>query len=154
MLPEPPEADRLDTLVEHILRLPGVTQLIAGPGTGAPELSWGDRFFFAGEDRMRPFATIVVQDVPGFDERSDLDRPGVFRLNVELGRERFKALFGYGPEQFTEHESAIDFTASGRWFPHPVYAVQGWGSMIDPDPAVVQPLLEHARARSAARLRR
>src|SRR5690349_6304640 len=73
----------VDALAERILRLPGVTELIAGPGTGAPELSWGDRFYFVGDDRMRPFATIVVRNVPGFDERSDLDRPGRFRLNVE-----------------------------------------------------------------------
>ncbi|BCJ41984.1 hypothetical protein GCM10010168_66390 [Actinoplanes ianthinogenes] len=145
---------QVDALAERILRLPGVTQLIAGPGTGAPELSWGDRFFFAGEDRMRPFATIVVQNVPGFDERSGLDRPGVFRLNVELGRERFTTLFGYGPEQFPTHEPAIDFTAAGQWFPHPVYAAQGWGSMLNPDPDAVEPLLDHARARSAARRKR
>jgi hypothetical protein len=141
----------VDDLAERILRLPGVTQLIAGPGTGAPELSWGDRFFFVGEQRMHPFATIVVRNVPGFDERSDLDRPGVFRLNVELGRTEFKSLFGYGPEEFATHQAEIDFAASGRWFPHPVYAVQGWGSVVDPEPAGTDRLVEHAYRRSVKR---
>ncbi|GLW32718.1 DUF6194 family protein [Actinoplanes regularis] len=148
-----PDHDPVDELAERICRLPDVFQLVAGPGTGAPELSWGDRFFFVGSERMRPFATIVVRNVPGFDERSDLDRPGVFRLNVELGRAEFRDLFGYGPEEFAAHQSEIDFAAPGRWFPHPVYAVQGWGSIVNPG-AEVDGLLTHAHRRSAARARR
>jgi hypothetical protein len=46
-----------------------------------------NRFFFVGPDRMRPFATIVLRDMAGFDEDSNLDRQGVFRLNIDLGRE-------------------------------------------------------------------
>ncbi|KUL39399.1 DUF6194 family protein [Actinoplanes awajinensis] len=140
--------EEVDALAERIRRLPGVTELIAGPGTGAPELSWGDRFYFVGDDRMRPFATIVVRNVPGFDERSDLDRPGRFRLNVELGRVAFKDLFGYGPEAFATHQSEIDFSAAGRWFPHPVYAVQSWASMVNPpEDEDVDRLIRHAHAR-------
>ncbi|GAA2857867.1 hypothetical protein Acy02nite_67350 [Actinoplanes cyaneus] len=145
-------ADPVDTLAALILALPDVHQLIAGPGTGAPEPSWGDRFFFVGDERMRPFATVVVQNVPGFDERSDLDRPGRFRLNVELGRVRFRELFGYGPEEFPAHQAEIDFAEAGRWFPHPVYATQGWGSIVNPGPDAA-PLIAHAHARSANRRR-
>ena len=137
----------LDELAGRICRLPDVSQLIAGPGTGAPELSWGDRFFFAGEDRMRPFATIVVRDVPGFDERSDLDRPGAFRLNVELGRAEFGALFGFGPEEFAARRDGIDFATPDRWFPHPVYAVQSWASVVNPVTVEVDRLIAHARSR-------
>jgi hypothetical protein len=142
----------IDELAGLICRLPDVHQLIAGPGTGAPEPSWGDHFYFVGEERMRPFATIVVQDVPGFDERSALDRPGVFRLNVELGRITFKELFGYGPEEFPAHRDGIDFAAADRWFPHPVYATQGWGSIVCPGPGV-EDLIAHAHRRSRRRAR-
>ena len=41
-----------------------------------------------------PFATIVTKDYTGFDTASDLNRPGVFRLNVGVGRDTFRALFG------------------------------------------------------------
>lgn len=146
-------ADPVDDLAASILRLPDVSQLIAGPGTGAPELSWGDRFFFAGEERerrMRPFATIVVQNVPGFDESSDLDRPGRFRLNVELGRVGFTSLFGYGPEEFAVHQPEIDFAAEDSWFPHPVYAVQGWGSIVNPGPDAER-LIAAAHTRAVTR---
>ncbi|GIF09315.1 hypothetical protein Asi03nite_68530 [Actinoplanes siamensis] len=153
--PEPRNSPgRVDELAARISRLPDVFQLIAGPDTGAPEPSWGDRFFFVGAERMRPFATIVVQDVPGFDEHSALGRPGAFRLNVELGRDKFRDLFGYGPEEFAAHRAGIDFAERDRWFPHPVYAVQGWGSVVNPATVEVDRLIEHAHRRSAGRARR
>ncbi|BCY14015.1 DUF6194 family protein [Actinoplanes sp. L3-i22] len=148
----PTDLPTLDLLADRIRSLPDVFQLIAGPGTGAPELSWGDHFFFVGEERMRPFATIVVQNVPGFDERSALDRPGVFRLNVELGRAKFNELFGYGPEEFPTHQDGIDFAEADRWFPHPVYATQGWGSIVCPESDVTD-LIAHAHRRSRSRAR-
>ncbi|MBG0560276.1 DUF6194 family protein [Actinoplanes aureus] len=141
----------------RIMELPGVAQHRIEPDSGMPEYVWGDRFFFAGADRNRPFATIVGHDIPDFDTRSRLDRPGAYRLNIELGRSEFKALFGYGPEEFSAHRDEIDFTEADRLIPHPAYAVQGWGSVVNPGPATaaeVERLLEYARSRSAARLRR
>ena len=143
-------------LAARVRELPGVAEHRIEPGSGMPEYTWGDRFFFAGADRKRPFATIVGHDVPGFDSRSELDRPGVYRLNIEVGRAEFRKLFGYGPEEFTAHRDEIDFTAPDRLMPHPAYAVQGWASIVTPGPATaaeVDRLLELARARSAARQR-
>jgi hypothetical protein len=74
-------------LAERMLALSDVTHVQADEGSGAPQISWGDRFFFVGADRRRPFATIVEHDTPGFDEDSRLDRSGVFRLSIEFGRE-------------------------------------------------------------------
>ncbi|MEV6303995.1 DUF6194 family protein [Actinoplanes sp. NPDC051861] len=138
----------------RVSELPGVTETRIEPDSGMPSFTWGDRFFFAGEDRKHPFATIVNSDVPDFDSRSDLNRKWVYRLNIELGRAEFTKLFGYGPEAFAEHQSEIDFTAQDRLFPHPAYAVQGWASVVNPGPMTasdVRRLLEHARRRSAAR---
>ncbi|MEU4427361.1 DUF6194 family protein [Actinoplanes sp. NPDC024001] len=140
----------------RILSLPGVSEHVIEPGSGMPDYTWGDRFFFAGADRKRPFATIVRHDVPDFDTSSQLDRPGVYRLNIELGRAEFRRAFGFGPEEFAEHRDEIDFTVADRLVPHPAYAVQGWGSVVNPGPATaaeVERLLEYARSRSAARQR-
>jgi hypothetical protein len=154
-------ADRFPAAAEavaaRIRELPGVAELRAGPDTGAPELGWDDRFYFAGEDRMFPFATIVAHDLPGFDDRSGLDRAGMFRLNVEVGRQEFRRLFGYGPEEFAAHRETIDFAVADRWLPHPVYAAQGWASVVNPGPAAeaeADRLLARARERSAERERR
>jgi erythromycin esterase-like protein len=134
--------------------LPGVTETRIPPGSEMPPYTWGDRFFFAGEDRMRPFATIVGHDVPGFDERSRLSEPGRYRLNIEVGRAEFRNLFGYGPEEFAAHSDGIDFARTDRLMPHPVYAVQGWASVVNPGPDTAdeaERLLAQARTRSAAR---
>ncbi|MEU4688267.1 DUF6194 family protein [Actinoplanes sp. NPDC023714] len=148
--------DPAGELAARILALPGVAMTRIEPDSGMPDYTWGDRFFFAGEDRMRPFATIVGHDVPGFDEESRLDRPYAYRLNVELGRSEFRRMFGYGPEGLAERRSGIDFTASDTFMPHPAYGVQGWGCVVNPGPATapeIERLLAHARARSAARAR-
>ncbi|TCC00303.1 erythromycin esterase family protein [Micromonospora zingiberis] len=138
----------------RITGLPGVTETRIPPGSDMPPYTWGDRFFFAGEDRMRPFATIVLHDVPDFDERSRLSEPGRYRLNIEVGRAEFRNLFGYGPEEFAAHRDGLDFAETDRLMPHPAYAVQGWASVVNPGPATAEEvarLVVLARSRSADR---
>lgn len=140
----------------RISGLPGVTETRIDSGSDMPPYTWGDRFFFAGEDRMRPFATIVGHDIPDFDERSALSADGRHRLNIEVGRDEFRNLFGYGPEEFAAHQEKIDFAEPDRLLPHPAYAVQGWACVVNPGPATadeVTRLLDRARKRSAARQR-
>ncbi len=138
----------------RITGLPGVTETRIPPGSDMPPYTWGDRFFFAGEDRMRPFATIVLHDIPDFDEQSRLSEPGRYRLNIEVGRAEFRRLFGYGPEEFAAHSDSVDFAETDRLMPHPAYAVQGWASVVNPGPATadeVTRLVAQARSRSADR---
>ena len=58
----------------------------------------GNSFFFynpPGEtppDHRFPFATIVANDL--YDQFSDLDRTGVYRLNVGVSRQTYEGLFG------------------------------------------------------------
>ena len=144
-------------LAERIGALPGVTRLVADERSGAPEVSWGDRFFYVGDDRRRPFATIVEHDVPGFDELSRLDRPGVYRLNVQLGRAEFERRFGYPPTELPQHLTRYDFTEPGVVLPHPCYGTYGWGCVVSPDRAAlpeVDRLVGHAHRRVYGRTRR
>lgn len=145
-----PAGPTADELAQRIAALPGVTCVTAG-GT-APEVSRGDRFFHAGDDRRRPFATIVSHDVPGFDEASRLDRPGVFRVNVELGRRAFTAEFGYPPAELPDHLPDVDAARLDTVMPHPAYGTYGWASVLNPGPASlpdVDRLLAAALARRA-----
>jgi hypothetical protein len=118
--------------------LPGVVAVPAREETGAPEAAWGDTFFFydpppgSPEHRRMPFATIVRSDYPRHDERSQLGRPGVFRLNVGVGRERFEELVGHPPSAHERHVDEFDYAALDRLLPHPVYAAQGWVSILNP----------------------
>ncbi|MNK52989.1 hypothetical protein D3C87_719350 [compost metagenome] len=119
-----------------------ITQhLIDMLGGGHFEVADDNTFFFHGADNKFPFATIVTKDNE-FDSASKLNRPGVFRLNVGVGKESFRALFGEQPPV------DIDYTALDRLMPHPVYAKMHWVSVINPSAATfetVKPLLAEAR---------
>jgi hypothetical protein len=87
----------------------------------------GYRFFFYGAERMLPFATLAGADNE-HDRVSNLDRPGVYRLNIGVSRETFQALFGPGKVD----TSGYDFTALDTIMPHPDYAAQQWVCVLSP----------------------
>ncbi|SIR93505.1 DUF6194 family protein [Micromonospora avicenniae] len=146
-----------DEITERILALPGVELLVATEESGAPEVAWGWRFFYVGPDRRSPFATLGGRDMAGFDEASRLDRPGVFRLNLDLGRHEFERVFGYPPAQATEHRSEVDFAALDEVLPRPAYGTAAWACVLNPGArslAEVERLIRHAHGRAVERHRR
>lgn len=151
-----------DDIIRFVTGLPGVVAVTASEGDGSPEVAWGDTFFSydpEGDlpaDRRFPFATIVTKDYAGFDTASNLDRPGVFRLNIAVGRTEFQELVGYPPAAHADHHTRFDYSATDRLMPHPVYAVQAWVSIVNPGEATAaqaQSLLTRAHARAARRHR-
>jgi hypothetical protein len=149
-------------IVRVLTDLPDVVAVVASEENGAPEVAWGDSFFFYDpddvdpENRRLPFATVVTKDYAGFDTASDLDRPGVFRLNLAVGRDRFTELFGFSPAGFAERQTEFDFTALDRVIPHPVYARQAWISVLVPGAGSekqVTQLIGHAYERARRRYR-
>ncbi|RGC65370.1 hypothetical protein C5N14_28910 [Micromonospora sp. MW-13] len=89
--------------------------------------------------------------MPGFDETSQLDRPGVFRLNLDLGRAEFERLFRFPPKDFEEHRDEFDFARLDTVVPHPGYALYGFGSIVMPGPQMLPEIdrllaIAHARA--------
>ncbi|MEU6643762.1 DUF6194 family protein [Saccharomonospora sp. NPDC046836] len=87
-------------------------------------------------ERQMPWATIVTSDT--YDAASNLDRPGVFRLNIGLPRTRFRELVNPAEE--------YDATAVDALFPHPVYARQNWVGVLNPQQSwpFVRELLDEA----------
>lgn len=123
----------------------------------------GDTFFFYDPQhdldpkRRLPFATIVTKDYGDFDHASQLNRPEVFRLNIGVSRDTFRALFGYAPGEDDTKGTAYDFAALDRLMPHPVYTPQSWVCVLNPSPATfeaVKPLLAEAYAIVATRYAR
>ncbi|HEX8693849.1 MAG TPA: DUF6194 family protein [Longimicrobium sp.] len=142
----------------------GVDATVASRENGAPEIAWGDTFFIYDPDgdlppqHQFPFATIVTRDYGDFDRASNLDRPGVFRLNIGVGKDTYRSLFGPQPPPpgaagvaGTGH----DFTALDVVMPHPVYAPQSWVCILNPSDATfqaeVRPLLADAYEVAARR---
>lgn len=107
-------------------RLGNVHVVVGSEGLGHPRAVVGDTFCtYAPDDGTQPdkmpFATIVTKNVPGWDEASDLDREGAFRMNLNVGRANLPAVDG-----------DVDHAEEDRVLPHPQYAKQGWVSIVDP----------------------
>jgi hypothetical protein len=108
----------------------------------------GAAFFSLDPEKHWPnFATIVTTDEHDMGSPSNLSaRPGVFRLNLGVGRETFDRLVGSMTDP--------DYAAFERVLPHPVYAKQRWISILNPSDAtfreVVLPLIAEAHDQLAA----
>jgi hypothetical protein len=134
---------------------PGTNVVIAKEGIAA-----GDTFFIYDPDRdlpdkqQFPFATLVTKDYGDFDNASDLNREGVFRLNVGVSRETFRSLFSDGGSG--GDDGSHDFTALDRLLPHPVYAPQSWVCVLNPSAETferVKSLLREAYELAVARVK-
>jgi hypothetical protein len=104
----------------------------------------GNSFFFYNPDRnvppdhRFPFVTMVTSDL--YDQFSNLNRSPVFRLNIGIGKETFRLLFG-DPARSSGRDSAeisgenlsdYDFTALDQVMPHPVYGRMFWVCVLNP----------------------
>lgn len=123
----------------------GVDIQVASKEDGAPEIAWGDTFFIYDPDRTFegtrrfPFATIVTKDYGDFDNKSNLDRAGVYRLNIGVSKETYTSMFPDGGEH--------DFTALDTVMPHPVYGINHWVCVLSPSASTfenLKPLLAEA----------
>jgi hypothetical protein len=150
-----------EDVIQFVSSLPDVTTVTAREADGAPEIAWGDSFFYYDPEphslanQKLPFATIVTKDYDGFDTASNLNRPGVFRVNIAVGRAAYQELCGHPPAAHAEHHAGYDYSVLDKVVPHPVYAVQGWVSIVNPGATSEQlrSLLTAAHARAAKRLR-
>jgi Family of unknown function (DUF6194) len=125
-------------IIEYVSALPGVVAFTASSENSAPEAAWGDTFFFYDpdgdqpENQRLPFATVVIHDYAGWDTESHLDREGIFRVNIAIGKSDFERLLGQTPEEHAAHHEEFDYTATDILLPHPIYASQGWVSILNP----------------------
>src|SRR5262245_22900826 len=94
-----------DAIIQYVTdTFTGLELLRPTDGPGA-----GDTFFYfdpqhdLDPSHQLPFATIVTKDYGDFDNSSNLSRPDVFRLNIGVSRNTFRALFGYPPDEFSTH---------------------------------------------------
>jgi hypothetical protein len=149
----------IDEITRHILeRCQNARLHEACQANGDPEMAWGDRFFYAGRadgpdaNKQMPFATIVTKDYGEFDNKSHLNRPGVFRLNIGVSPTAFTALFA---DDQRAPATMTDYQAQDRLFPHPVYAAQHFVCIINPTATTfaqsVSPLIAEACARASSR---
>lgn len=102
----------------------------------------GYTFFFYRDDHMHAFATIASNGNE-YEQISKLDRPGVYRLNIGVGRETFRSLFGTKKINPGDY----DFTILDTLLPHPDYSSQFFLCVLSPSEATferVRPMLAEA----------
>ena len=114
------------------------------------EENFGYLFFFVGADHRLPFVTIANSD-QDFDNVSNLNREGVFRVNIGVSKETFTNLI-------TESSSElVDYSTLNVFLPHPDYARQHWVCILNPSNENVEmtkKLIVEAHSIAAARLQR
>ncbi|MET9345256.1 DUF6194 family protein [Streptomyces termitum] len=137
----------MERIVEAVRELDGALVLTPEPGSGFPEESWGDAFFYHAPDgripaRTQPYGTIVTRDRPG-DTASALAPPGRWRVNVRTDRETFRELTGEDPRALARPR---DHTAPDVLLPHPVYGALGWLCAVTPGPRTTDTVLRLLRA--------
>jgi len=106
-------------------------------------VNFGYTFFFYRDDHMHAFATIASTGNE-YEKISNLDRPGVYRLNIGLSRESFKTMFGEGKIDTSKY----DFTALDVIMPHPDYSSQHFICVLSPSETTfeekIKPMLADA----------
>lgn len=112
--------------------------------------NFGYTFFFVGDDHRLPFVTIANSD-NDYDKVSNLNREGVFRINIGISRETFKRLIA---EPLPE---TVDYSVLNVFLPHPDYAKQHFVCILNPageNIEMTKKLIVEAHSIAAARLAR
>ena len=114
------------------------------------EENFGYTFFFVGDDHRLPFVTIGHSDNE-FDTVSNLNREGIFRLNIGVSRGTFESLLA------DDRSENIDYSVLDIFLPHPHYSKQHWVCILNPgqeNAEVAKKLMVEAHSIAASRLRR
>jgi len=114
------------------------------------EEAFGYLFFFVGDDHRLPFVTIANSD-QDYDNVSNLDREGVFRINIGVSRGTFKNLIAEpGAEP-------VDYSVLDVFLPHPEYSKQNFICILNPsgeNAEITRKLIAEAHSIAAVRLQR
>ncbi len=108
--------------------------------------NWGERGLFYNPDRKLPKGVYILtfkeKDGPN-DKASNVSRPDIYRINLGLSKERFKAMFGEIPKRPAAGEvigTMHDFKKVDEIMPHPVYGWMSWVGVLNPSPETFEKL--------------
>jgi hypothetical protein len=108
--------------------------------------NWGERGIFYNPDDLLPKGVYVLtfkeKDGPN-DKASQVNREGVFRLNLGICKDSFIQLFGSIPKRPAAGEivdTGHDFGKLDSITPHPVYGWMSWIAVLNPSAATFETL--------------
>jgi hypothetical protein len=100
--------------------------------------SWGEKgvFYNPNNTLKRGIYILTIKEKDGDNDKgSNLDRKGIYRVNIGIKKETFIKLFKEIPERPKAGEIVnmdYDFTKANVILPHPVYAWMGWICILNP----------------------
>ena len=112
--------------------------------------SYGYAMYFVGDEHLVPFVSIASSDNE-YDSVSNLNREGIYRINIGVGRETFDSLVG------NMKLEDIDYSTLDVLMPHPEYAKQHFVCILNPsgeNEELTKKLITEAHDLAANRLER
>ena len=115
--------------------------------------SWGETSIFYNPNNAlkRGVYVLTIKEKDGQNDRaSNLDREGVYRVNVGVKKSSYEQMFGKVPKRPQKGgvvEAEYDFTKLDEIMPHPVYAWMGWIAVLNPSKHTfdkLKPLMDEA----------
>ena len=100
--------------------------------------NWGERgvFYNPNNTLKKGVYILTIKEKDGDnDKASNIDREGIYRINIGVRKETFKKLFKIIPERPKAGEIVnmdYDFTKTNVLLPHPVYAWMSWICILNP----------------------
>ncbi|MDE6585744.1 MAG: hypothetical protein K2K80_03590 [Clostridia bacterium] len=117
--------------------------------------SWGERgIFYNPQNKLkRGVYILTVKEKDGEnDGSSNLDRDGIYRVNLGVRKQTFLNAFKSVPARPAKGgvvDMAFDFTATDKILPHPVYGWMSWICCLNPSDETfekLKPLIAEAHA--------
>jgi hypothetical protein len=127
-----------------------VKEFVTGMENVQREDNYGYVFFFVGDDHRLSFVTIANSDSE-WDHVSDLNRDGVFRVNIGISKATFQDLIAKSDGK------QVDYSVLNTFLPHPEYAQQNFVCILNPSGENVKTtkeLIAEAHSIAAKRLQR
>jgi len=100
--------------------------------------NWGEEgiFYNPNNKLKRGVYILTIKEKDGDnDKASNINRDGVFRVNLGVRKDTFKEMFGFIPKRPPAGGIVgmdYDFTALDKIIPHPVYGWMAWISVLNP----------------------
>lgn len=114
------------------------------------EVNFGYSFYFVGDDHRLPFVTIAESDNE-YDNVSNLNREGVFRLNIGVSKQTFNNLIADLADE------SVDYSVLNEFLPHPQYSRQFFVCILNPagmNEEITKQLIVEAHLIAEGRLQR
>jgi uncharacterized protein DUF6194 len=134
----------------RIMNQSEVEEFVAKLDNVQREANFGYTFFFVGENHLVPFVSIADSDNE-YDSVSNLNREGVFRINIGVSKETFESLLA------GSRSENVDYSAFDVFLPHPDYAKQHFVCILNPSQENAErtkQLIVEAHSIAASRLER